>query len=332
MIPMKDKRAPIRRAKRLGLLAALLAPLAPMAMAQDYPAKIVRLVVTFPPGGSTDVLSRMVGQKLSEAYGQNFVIDNRPGATGTIAGAFVAKSAPDGYTLIAHSSSSYTAGFLYRKLPYDAARAFAPIIRGTLSGLYIISSATLPAKNVKELVALAKQRPNDLTFATVGRGSAAHMAAEMFNTAAGIKTTAVHYKGAAPSLIALASGEVGFSVLNMLDPQPFVKQGKLRSMAVTSPKRSPALPDVPTLIESGINMEASLWMGFFAPAATPAPIINKLNADIARHLGEPQTNAWLLNNMGGEFAPHTPQQFAEFLREDGARWQKVIQQTGLSLD
>lgn len=315
----------------VALFHALALTAAPLA-AQDYPMKIVRIIVPFPAGGSTDVLARMIGQKLGETYGQNFLVDNRPGATGTIAGAFVAKSAPDGYTLMVHSSSSYTAGFLYRKLSYDAARAFAPIIRGTLSGLYIVSSATLPVKNVKELVALARQRPNELTFATVGRGSAAHMAAEMFSNAAGIKTVAVHYKGAGVSLIALSSGEVGFTVLNLLDPQPFVKQGKLRSIAVTSAKRSPALPDVPTLIESGINLQADLWMGMFAPAGTPAPIVNKLNTDISRYLGEPQTNAWLLTNMGGEFAPHTPEQFAEFLLVDTARWQKVIKQVGLQLD
>ena len=315
----------------VALLAAFSCAAAP-AFAQDYPAKIVRMIVPFPPGGSTDVLARMISQRLTETYGQNFIVDNRPGATGTIAGAFVAKSAPDGYTLILHSTSTYTAGFLYRKLSYDAGRAFAPIIRGTLSGLYIVSSANLPVKNVKELVALARQRPDELTFATVGRGSAAHMAAELFNSAANIKAVAVHYKGSAPSLIALSSGEVGYSVLNILDPQPFVKQGKLRSMAVTSAKRSPALPDVPTLIESGINVDASLWMGVFAPAGTPASVINKLNTDIGRYLSEPQTNSWIVNNLGGEFAPHTADQFAEYLKGDTALWQKVIKQTALQLD
>ena len=314
------------------LPACLLLTFAAGACAQDYPVKLVRMIVPFPAGGSTDVLARMVSQKLGETYRQNFFVDNRPGATGTIAAAFVAQSAPDGHTLIMHSSSSYTAGFLYRKLSYDAGRAFTPVIRGTLSGLYIVSSATLPVRNVNELVALAKQRPNELTFATVGRGSAAHMAAELFTSVAGMKTVAVHFKGAAPSLIALAGGEVGFTVLNMMDPQPFVKQGKLRSMAVTSAKRSPALPDVPTLIESGIPVEASLWMGLFAPAGTPAAIVQKLNADITRYLGEPQTNSWLLNNMGGEFAPHTPQQFAEFLAADASLWQKIIKQVGLQLD
>lgn len=317
----------IRRA-----LPAVLAPLALTAAAQDYPAKIVRIVVPFPAGGSTDVLARLVAQKLSQAHGQNFIVENRPGATGTIAGAIVAGSAPDGYTLIMHSSSSYTAGFLYSKLPYDAARAFTPVIECAISGLYMVSVASLPVTNIKELVALARRRPNELTYGTVGMGSVAHLAAEMFNAAAGIKTVAVAYKGSAPTLVAISSGEVGFTVLNILDPQPFVKQGKLRSLAVTSAKRSPALPDVPTLQESGINVEAYLYTGLFAPAGTPAPIVNKLNTEITRFLVEPQTNAWLVNNLGGEFTPHTPEQYGQFLVGDVANWQKTIKQIGLKLD
>ncbi len=318
--------------KSPALGAALLGLLALPAAAQDYPAKLVRTIVPFPAGGSTDVLARMVSQKLTETLGQNFIVENRPGATGTIAGAFVAKSAPDGHTLIMHSTSSYNAGFLYRKLSYDAGRAFAPVIRCAISGLYIVSSATLPAKNIKELVALARQRPNDLTFATVGKGSAAHLAAEMFNAAAGIKTTRVDYKGAGVALVALSSGEVGFTVLNILDPQPFVKQGKLRGLAVTSIKRSPAIPDVPTLKESGIDVDANLWTGLFAPAATPAPIINKLNAEIARYLSEPQTATWLTNNLGGEFNAHTPDQYRNFLASDLIGWLKVIKQNDVQLD
>lgn len=259
-------------------------------------------------------------------------MENRAGATGTIAGALVAKSAPDGHTLLMHSSSSYNGGFLYRKLSYDGATAFAPVIRCAISGLYIISSATLPVNNVKELVALAKRRPNEVSYATVGKGSAAHLGAELFSAAAGIKTLTVDYKGAAPALLALGSGEVGFSVLNILDPGPFVKQGKLRGLAVTSAKRSPAIPTVPTLMESGINVEASLWTGLFATAGTPAAILNKLNTDIARFLNDPQTNTWLVNNLGGEFSSHTPAQFGEFLAGDIARWQKIIKQIGLQLD
>ncbi len=330
-----SKPALIGRSSAALILATLLIPSAPLAMsaaAQDYPAKVVRIIVPFPAGGSTDVLARLVAQRLGESYGQNFLVENRPGATGTIGGAFVAKSAADGYTLIMHSSSTYTAGFLYRKLSYDAATAFAPIIRCAISGLYIVTSATLPVTNVKELVALARRRPNEVTYATVGKGSAAHMGAEMFNAATGIKTVTVDYKGSAPALLALASGEVGFSVLNILDPGPFVKQGKLRGLAVTSAKRSPAIPHVPTLLESGINVEASLWTGLFATAGTPAPIINKLNTEIARFISTPQTNTWLVSNLGGEFAPHTPEQFGEFLTGDIARWQKIIKQIGLQLD
>ena len=312
----------------VGVLVLLTMP----AVAQDYPSKPVRIVLPFPAGGSTDIIARRIAQKLTETHGQNFIVDNRPGATGTIAGAVVAKSPPDGHTLIMHSTSSYVAGFLYRKLSYDGARAFAPILRCAISGLYIVSAASLPARNVKELVALAKRRPNEVTFATVGSGSAAHLAAEMFNAAAGIKTVAVAYKGAAPALIALASGEVGFSVLNLLDPQPFVKQGKLRGLAVTSPKRSPALPDVPSLQESGINVEAYLWTGLFATGGTPTAVIKKLNSEITAFINEPQTKAWLLNNVGSEFAPHTPEQFAEFLAADSAGWQKVARQLGVQLD
>ena len=331
MIKLKISKPSLLNISR-GVLLTLTALLAVSTAAQDYPAKLVRIVVPFPPGGSTDVLARLVAQKLTELHGQNYIVENRPGATGTIAGAFVAKSAPDGYALIMHSSSSYTAGFLYRKLSYDAGRAFAPILRCAFSGLYITSAATLPVKNIKELVALARRHPNQVTYGTVGQGSVAHLAAEMFNAAAGIKTLAVAYKGSAPVLVAQASGEVGFSVLNILDPQPFVKQGKLRALAVTSVKRSRAIPDVPTLLESGITVEANLWTGLFATAGTPAPIVNKLNAEIARYLSEPQMNTWLVNNLGGEFSPHTPEQFSEFLTGDTALWQKTIKQIALQLD
>ena len=315
-----------------GALLALFAPLVPTVAAQEYPEKVVRIVVPFPPGGSTDILSRLVAQRLTETSGHNFLVENRPGATGTIAGAFVAKSAPDGYTLIMHSSSSYTAGFLYRKLSYDAGRSFAPIIRCAISGLYMVSVATLPVKNIKELVALAKRRPGELNYATVGNGSAAHLAAEMFSFAVGIKTLSVPYKGAAPALVALASGEVGYTILNILDPQPFVKAGKLRPLANTGAKRSPAIPEVPTLLELGINVEANLYTGLFATWGTPAPIINKLNAEIARFISSPQTSTWLVNNLGGEFSPHTPEQFSEFLAGDLARWLKISKQIGLQLD
>jgi tripartite-type tricarboxylate transporter receptor subunit TctC len=314
------------------LLGVLLALLSTPGFAQSYPAKTVRIVVPFPAGGSTDILARMAADNLNKSYGQLFIVDDRPGATGTIAGALVASSAPDGYTLIMHSVSTYIAGFLYRKLSYDAARAFTPVINLSLNPFMLVSSASLPVKSVKELVALARSHPNQVTYSTVGMGSGSHLVAEMFNTAAGIKTLAIPYKGSVPAMVALASGEAGFSVNNILDTRAFVTQGKLRALAVTSTKRSPAAADVPTLVESGLDVEATLWTGLFATAGTPRPIVNKLNEDLARIFDTQQMKEWLLTSLGGEFSPHTPDQFAAFLATDAARWQKIAKQIDVHLD
>ncbi|HEV7390264.1 MAG TPA: tripartite tricarboxylate transporter substrate binding protein [Burkholderiales bacterium] len=314
------------------LLSVLLVLLAFPVAAQTYPSKTVRIVVPFPAGGSTDVLARVVAENLNKSHGQLLIVDNRPGATGTIGGALVASSAPDGYTLIMHSVSTYIAGFMYRKVSYDAARAFAPIINLSVNPFILVSAASLPVKNVKELIALARRRPNEVTYGTVGMGSGSHLVAEMFNAAAGIKTVAVAYKGSAPAIVALASGEVGFAVNNILDTRAFVNQGKMRALAVTGTKRSAAMPDVATLLESGIQVEANLWTGLFAPAATPKAIVNKLNEDIARIVDTPQMKEWLLTSLGGEFTPNTPDQFGAFLATDAAQWQKVVKQIGLQLD
>lgn len=316
----------------LCVLPAFLALLAGPVAAQEYPSKIVRIVVPFPAGGSTDIIARMAAQKLNESRGQNFIVEDRPGATGTIASAFVAKSPADGYTLIMHSVSTYMAGYLYRNLSYDAGKAFTPVINCTVNPFILVSNSSLPAKNVKELIALAKRHPNDLTYGTVGRGSGAHMVSEMFNTAAGIKTVAVAYKGSAPAMVALASGEVGFAINNILDVQPFVKQGKMRALAVTGAQRSPAMPEVPTLLELGVNVEANLWTGLFAPEGTPRPVVNLLNGTIGRIWDTPDMKSWLLTGLGGEFTPNTPEQFAAFLATDAARWQKIIKQMDLHLD
>ena len=314
------------------LLFVIVAVLSAPVAAQPYPAKTVRIVVPFPAGGSTDVLARVAAENLNKSYGQLFIVDNRPGATGTIGGGIVASSPPDGYTLIMHSVSTYIAAFLYRKISYDAARAFTPVINLSVNPFILVSSSGLPAKNVKELVALARGHPNQLTFGTVGNGSGSHLVAEMFNSAAGIKTVAVPYKGSAPVMVAVASGEVGFTVNNILDTRPFVKQGKMRALAVTSAKRSLAAPDVPTLMESGLDVEANLWTGLFAPAGTPRAVVNRLNEDIARILDTPQMKDWLLNSLGGEFTAHTAEQFAAFVATDTARWQKIARQINVHLD
>jgi tripartite-type tricarboxylate transporter receptor subunit TctC len=316
----------------LSLLPLLSIMLTVPLAAQDYPNRIAKVVVPFPAGGSTDILARTVAQKLNESYGQLFIVENRAGATGTIGGAFVAKSPADGYTLIMHSASTYTAGYLYRNLSYDAATAFAPVINLVVNPFIIVASTSLPVKSITELIALARRRPNELTYATVGLGSGSHLATEMFTTAAGIKTVAVAYKGSTPAMIALASGETGFATNNILDTQSFIKQGKMRALATTGAKRSPAVPDAPTLIEAGIPVEANLWTGLFATGGTPNAIVNKLNQDIARFFDTPQMKEWLLANLGGEYTPNTPEQFAAFLVNDSARWKKIVEQTGLRLD
>ena len=314
------------------LVAVVLAGLALSAGAQSYPTKTVRIVVAFPAGGSTDAVARVVADNLNKAHGQTFIVDNRPGATGTIGSALVANSTPDGYTLIMHAASTYIAGFMYRKVAYDPARGFAPIINCATNPFILVSSGGLPVKSVAELIALAKRRPNEVTYGTVGMGSGSHLAAEMVNSAAGIKTVSVHYKGSAPVLIGLASGEVAFSVNNILDTRPFIASGKMRALAVTSAKRSPAAPSVPTLMESGIPIDVNLWFGLFAPAATPRPILAKLNEDITRFMDTPQMKEWLLNALGAEFAPHTPEQFKAFVDADTARWVKLANQIGVKLD
>jgi tripartite-type tricarboxylate transporter receptor subunit TctC len=310
------------------LLALLAFPVA----AQDYPSKIVRIIVPFTAGGQADVESRLIAQKLNDIHGQLFVVENRTGASGTIAGALVAKSAPDGYTLVMHTMSSYTAPYLYRKPSYDPANAFAPVINCTVFPFYLVATASLPAKNVTELIALARKRPGELTFATVGVGSGAHLAAEMFNAAAGIKAVPVAYKGSVPAMIAVASGESGYALNNILDGQVYVKQGKLRGLAVTGAKRSPAVPDVPTLLESGVQIETNLWAGIFAPAETPKAIVSKLNEEIGRIMDTPQMKEWMIANMGGEFTANTPEQFGAFITKDTARWLKVIKDIGVQMD
>jgi tripartite-type tricarboxylate transporter receptor subunit TctC len=217
-------------------------------------------------------------------------------------------------------------------LSYDAATAFTPIVNCSVNPFYLLSASTLPVKNVAELVALARRRPGELSYGTVGAGSGAHLVSEMFNAAAGIKTVAVPYKGSVPAMTALASGEVVFAINNILDGQVFVKQGKMRGLAVTGAKRSPAVPDVPTLLESGINVEANIWTGLFAPEATPRAIVHKLNDEMARVFSTPESKQFLLTGLGGEFTSNTPEQFAAFLAADTARWQKIIKQIGLQLD
>jgi len=314
-------------------LIVIMAALAFPAAAQNYPNKVVRIIGPFAAGGGIDVLARMLAQKLNESYGQFFIVENRAGATGTIGGALVAKSPPDGYTLILHSSSTYIAPSLYRSVPYDGVKSFAPIVNCVMYPFYIVATPSLPAKNVRELIALAKKHSGELTYATPGYGSGGHLVMEMLNSAARIKIVHVPYKGSAPWMAAVAGGEITLGITSILTAQPLVKAGKLRGMAVTSAQRSRAVPEVPTMVESGLpGFEANLWAGLFATGGTPPAVVNQLNASITRIVTTPEMKDWLLQSMGGEFTPNSPEQFSDFLARDTARWQKVIKDNALHLD
>jgi tripartite-type tricarboxylate transporter receptor subunit TctC len=317
--------------KRLFLAFVLAAFSLPLA-AQNYPNKTVRIIGPFAAGAGSDVLARMLAQKLNDAFGQYFIVENRAGATGTIGAAFVAKAPPDGSALILHSSSTFLAGFMYRSLSYDPVKSFAPVINCVTYPFYIVSSAALPIKTVPQLVALAKKHPGELTSGSPGMGSGGHLVMEMFNSAAGTKIVHVPFKGSGPAMTAAASGEVSLVVTSILSGEQFVKIGKLRGLAITGATRSKSVPNVPTLVESGVPLEAYLWMGIFTTAGTPAPIINQLNTALTRILSAQELKDWLSNSIGGEFAPNTPEQFAAFITNDVAQWQKVIKDIGVMLD
>ncbi len=311
------------------LAAALVFP----AAAQNYPTRMVRIIGPFAAGGGNDVLARMLAQKLNEAHGQLFMVENRGGATGTIGAALVAKSPPDGYTLILHSTSTYIAGYLYRSVPYDPVKSFTPVINCVIYPFYLVANRSLPVKNVAELIALAKKQPNAVTYGSPGVGSGGHLVMEMFDAAARTRTVHVPFKGSAPAMTAAAGGEVALGITSILSGQMFVKTGKLRGLAVTGATRSPAVPEVPTMSEAGLpGFEAYLWTGILAPAGTPAALVNQLNVSLSRILETPEMKEWLLQSIGGEFKPNTPEQFGAFLTTDVARWQKVIKDTGVSLD
>ena len=314
-------------------LAILAAMLAFPAAAQNYPAKIVRIIGPFAAGGGNDVLARMLAQRLNESHGQFFMVENRGGATGTIGAALVAKSPPDGYTLILHSTSTYIAGYLYRSVPYDPVKSFTPVINCVINPFYLEANRSLPVKNVAELIALAKKNPNAVTYGSPGVGSGGHLVMEMFDAAARTRTVHVPFKGSAPAMTAAAGGEVALGITSILSGQMFVKTGKLRGLAVTGAARSPAVPEVPTMSEAGLpGFEAYLWTGILAPAGTPAALVNQLNASLSRILETQEMKEWLLQSIGGEFKPSTPEQFGAFLAIDVVRWQKVIKDTGVSLD
>ncbi len=302
------------------------------AFAQAYPSKPIRIVVGFTPGGGVDINARLLAPKLAEDFGQQVIVENRPGAGTNIANELVARAAPDGYTLLINTAAVAINMSLYKKVGYDALRDFAPLSLFSMSPNILVVHASVPVRNVKELIVLAKARPGQLNFSSAGAGTTQHLAGELFNLRTGTKMVHVPYRGSAPSLTALISGEVDLTYANIPAISAHVKAGRLRPLANLGPKRSDQLPEVPTMREAGIKgVEVVVWYGLLAPAATPRDIVAKLGDAIARAARSPDTRQRLLD-LGAEPVGNTPEEFGKLLREEVARWAEVVKVSGARAD
>ena len=317
---------------RIVLVVAVAALTAAPALAQTYPVKPIRAIVPFPAGGGIDTVIRLLGPKMSDTLGQPILVDNRAGASGTLGTDIVAKSPPDGYTLLGTFSSHAQNQILYKSLPFDTLRDFAPItIFGTVPNILVVNPS-LPVKSVKELIALAKKRPGDILYASIGPASPSHLTAELFNSMAGVKTTHVPYKGAAPSMVALVAGETQLTFTTVLVAVPYVKAGRLRALGVASLKRSVAMPDVPTIDEAGVKgFDSTAWWGLLAPAKTPRPIIERLHAATVAAMKIPEMRERLVG-LGAEPGGISPEAFDQLIRDDIAKWGKVVKALGITAD
>jgi tripartite-type tricarboxylate transporter receptor subunit TctC len=296
------------------------------ASAQEYPAKAIRMVVPFAAGGPNDVLGRIVGQKVSTQIGQQIVIDNRTGAGGATGTAMVATATPDGYTLLFSGPSSLTINpSLFRNLPYDPVKDFAPVsLAGSAPSLLAVHPS-VPAKSVKELIALAKASPGRLNYSSGGVGGGPHLAGELFKSIARVDVVHVPFRGAAPALTALTSGEVDLYIGGISAVLPLMKSGRVRALAVTSLKRTALMPEMPTFIESGVpGYEVVNWYAVLAPAATPKPVISRLNGEVVKALAAADVKK-RYTDLGTDALGSTPEQLGAYLREDLARWTKVIE-------
>ena len=297
-----------------------------------YPNKPVKVVVPYPPGGATDIVARIVFQQVSEATGQQFVIENRAGAGGNIGAEFVARAPADGYTLLIATTAHAINMSMFKGLSYDVIKDFTPVTQLTQGPLVLVATPGFPANNVRELIALAKARPDTLNFASSGNGQSTHLSAELFNSMAGIKLSHVPYKGSSPALTDVMAGQVPLMFDTMLTAMPFVKAGKLKALAVTSPLRSPAAPDVPTIAESGIpGYEVFAWNGLLAPVGTPNAVIAQLNEELKKAMQLPQVKE-KFSAQGFATSWNTPEQFGGFLRGEVAKWTKTVKASGATLD
>jgi len=313
--------------------AALLVAAAGAATAQPYPSKSLRLIVPFAPGGSADFVARLVGQKLAESFGQQVIVDNRGGGSGMIGNELVARSAPDGYTLTIGTLGPFAVNqSLFSKMPYDPVKDFTPITNLVNLPSVLLVHPSVPAKSVKELIALARKRPGELQYSSAGSGAQPHLTAEMFKTMAGVNLLHVPYKGAGPQMIGLLSGEVALTFATAPSGVPYVKNGQLRALGVTSANRIPALPEVPTIAEAGVpGYEAVGWNGMVAPAAMPAPILEKIHDAVVKVIQLPDLRE-RLTGLGAELSPSTPDEFSALIKSEIVKWAKVVKDSGARLD
>ncbi|MBI3043412.1 MAG: tripartite tricarboxylate transporter substrate binding protein [Betaproteobacteria bacterium] len=301
-----------------------------LAQAPDaYPAKPVRVITSYSIGGATDIVARLVAKMLTESIGRSFIVDNVTGAGGVIGDSTVARAAPDGYTLLATSSTFAINPAVYAKLPFDTLKAFAPISLVGRGPFMLVIHPSVPAKSVKELVALAKANPGKLDYASAGQGTAVHLAVALFNSMAGVTMTHIPYKGSGQALIDLVAGQVQMTFASILSSRGHVKSGRLRALAVSSIQRSTIMPELPTVSEAGVpGYQAASWYAWFAPAGTPRPIIGRLNAAIVKGVKSPELSNRLLSG-GAEPVGSAAEELGRFLADEIARWRKVVQVAGV---
>ncbi len=303
------------------------------ALAQAYPTKPVTIIVPFAAGGTTDILARIIGQALTAELGQSVVVDNRAGAGGNIGGQAAAKAAPDGHTLFMGTVGTHAINAsLYKKMPFDPVKDFAPLTRVANVPNLLVANPAQPYKSVKDLIAYAKANPGKVNFGSSGNGSSIHLSGELFKSLAKVDMQHAPYKGSAPAVTDLMGNQIGIMFDNMPSAIQHVRSGSLVPLAVTTAKRSPELPNVPTIAEAGVpGYEATSWFGMFAPAGTPAPVLAKLNAAIVKVLAQPDVKK-KINEQGAEVYSETPEQFTAFIQAESVKWGKVVKESGASLD
>ena len=321
------------RRAAMGAIALAAATLSLGAAAQAYPTKPITIVVPFSAGGTTDILARLVGQYLTTELGQPVVVDNKAGAGGNIGGALAAKAPADGYTLFMGTVGTHAINAaLYKKMPFDHVKDFAPLSRVANVPNLLVAHPSQPFKTVPEMIAYAKANPGKINFGSPGNGASPHLSGELFKSMAKVELTHIPYKGSAPAVSDLLGNQIAIMFDNMPSVIPHVRSGKLRAIAISTAKRSPELPDVPTIAEAGVpGYEAVSWFGLFAPAATPKPVLDKLSTALSKVLANPEVQK-KISAQGGETVNETPAQFAAFIRSETTKWGKVVKESGATVD